>query len=983
MEAALDKALANPGMGLLLLDEVNRGLAEDVEQLRQEVATMQEVHNSEYVIHKRNTHYVDDMSQMLDNLQGLVTTLRKDIESESKSERAASSESEGILRQCRLKHSELANVQETSELLQSRLTQRQREFEDMQKTVVGDSSLLKELLDHLAEADNDNLLLLQYSAEDASKIKELSVELERTSGKVAAAEAELGQRQSEASAARTVLEQLGTAFLQAASQRDHLLAQWEATLDHIYQAAKSQTQFIEDSLATQQKIGMLVKEVEQENEIFKQIDTSRLEVLTALQKVEEEEVWLNTQYKAVVETKEQIQSQLWALQNAFTKLNKDIENQQTQFLEKCSYREEKEALVASMEQQCSRAEHKLTLNTELVCSVEDNINSLQVMLKDGEALVRGLIKQKERVMEAEQHHLQAVGRWKEQEALLKGEITALVAAKNRDLNHMKELDVRAFKQREVIHDQEGHLQQLRRRLHDLTHDGNNNAVDVEQQKMLEFLQLRLQETSTTIKLLSKQLIFLKNSRTREQTNVATLEREATKTESEIATIKMSSDSAQRESIKLTEKREELMVDVSLTQLHLQRRLAQLQSLTETVGRMSQDKSDMEKLVSEQISGVQGRINAIEVAVRGLNAEMHTLYLQLHEVNTRVQQIKDKYKKVQSSLDNPEGEDEVSTTQVFLKVASERAGLQETGDMLDLEVRRAEEEVEALQQMVSLLNVEGQQYRSQIHQILHYSEEEKDRVILEENLASLEEEMAMWNSMHDQARREMESSQNKLHEVELQVHAVEELLREKNIHMTAVQRETESQLTKTRHAAQAVTTLQRRTRFRGMQQNDVELRLAQERLRMVNSLLGEAVSSYQEATEALIIYCQQVNVPPPDVIKLTKKASFGSRSSLGTLDSSRSSASSKARSVSPGGLSWKSRSRRSSVASLHSQDSGRSGSPDRGPRRSKSTEVVHVPPPVKTSTTPGLTLITPAFPSTDVKRQHYQGKKLSRRPTQHL
>lgn len=54
------------------------------------------------------------------------------------------------------------------------------------------------------------------------------------------------------------------------------------------------------------------------------------------------------------------------------------------------------------------------------------------------------------------------------------------------------------------------------------------------------------------------------------------------------------------------------------------------------------------------------------------------------------------------------------------MANERAGLQETGDLLDLEVRRAEEEVEALQQMLTLINIEGQQYRSQLHDIVHHS-----------------------------------------------------------------------------------------------------------------------------------------------------------------------------------------------------------------------------------------------------------------------
>lgn len=59
--------------------------------------------------------------------------------------------------------------------------------------------------------------------------------------------------------------------------------------------------------------------------------------------------------------------------------------------------------------------------------------------------------------------------------------------------------------------QELNIQQLRRRIHDLTHDRNNNAVDSEEQKQLELLQLRLKEISVTIKMLTKQLTLLKVS----------------------------------------------------------------------------------------------------------------------------------------------------------------------------------------------------------------------------------------------------------------------------------------------------------------------------------------------------------------------------------------------------------------------------------------------------------------------------------------
>lgn len=78
-------------------------------------------------------------------------------------------------------------------------------------------------------------------------LQELSVELERTSGEVSMAETELSSAQAEARAAQTVLDHLATAFLQAAAHRDHLLAQWEVTLNHIYHKANENTTSIEVS----------------------------------------------------------------------------------------------------------------------------------------------------------------------------------------------------------------------------------------------------------------------------------------------------------------------------------------------------------------------------------------------------------------------------------------------------------------------------------------------------------------------------------------------------------------------------------------------------------------------------------------------------------------------------------------------------------------------------------------------------------------
>lgn len=110
-------------------------------------------------------------------VQALVSAHQRDVEDETQKERAAGSEAEGIVRQCRQRQAELEGLQETSQLLESHAQQRRQELEELQRNVTGDTGLLQELLDELARAEDDNLLLLQYSAQDASKIKVCQAEL--------------------------------------------------------------------------------------------------------------------------------------------------------------------------------------------------------------------------------------------------------------------------------------------------------------------------------------------------------------------------------------------------------------------------------------------------------------------------------------------------------------------------------------------------------------------------------------------------------------------------------------------------------------------------------------------------------------------------------------------------------------------------------------------------------------------------------------
>ncbi|KAK4319079.1 hypothetical protein Pmani_009912 [Petrolisthes manimaculis] len=998
MEAALEFALANPGLGLLLLDEGNRRLAEDVEHLRQDVSRAYDTWRNETEAHTRNTERVTDMTQMLSNMQALVSAHQRDVEGEIQKERVAGSEAEGIVRQCRKRQAELEELQEASQLLESHAQQRRQELEELQKNVNGDTGLLQELLEELARAEDDNLLLLQYSAQDASKIKDLSVVLERTSADAATAESELSAAQGETAAAQAVLDQLGAAFLQAAAHRDLLLTQWEATLTHLYQTAAQHSNCIEDCVAVEEKLGILRHETEKEKEILSEVERSCQEVIQGRQVVEEEAQWVAGQLQATTTTTANIQAQVWGLENALVKVNKELEECEARVKQQRGLVAEKEAWQASLLQRTNTAHDNLNLNTDLLMSAHDTIHSLQTMLKETEATMRGLTKQMEHVSKSEQQHRQAVDQWHQQEATVKGEISALMATKARYLTCSRELISRQDKLRELLHRQEGEMEGLRRQLHHLTHDDNNNEADCDQRSRLELLQQRLQEATSATVTLTRQLTALKTVRGREQGCVRELEKTREQLQSDLTTIKMNTTSAERERVRLSNCREEVRVEVSLTQLHLQRQVQQLRVVVGRAAHLTQHKTNVSKMVGEQIESVKERVRATEGTVRGLEAELHCLTLQLHNITTTLLHLRNKYDKIKRSLDTQEDQD-VSTTQVFLKLAHERAGLQEAGDLLDCEVRQAEQEVEALQQVVALVSVEAHQYRSTLHNIIHHSEEERTRVELEESLAALDEETLIWQAVLEEEQTALKGAEARQREVVVQVGAVEELLREKSVHLRAVDREAQTHRTKAAHARQATNTLMYRTRHLSHLQGDIELRLAAERLRTVHSLLGEAVSCYPEATQAALLYCQQAAIPPLTLPSLSRRDAFGSRSSLGTLQSSRSSSRSSGRtesrgsrragrsSVSPSGGDWwkvgtVDGGRHSSLSSTRSHDSGRSGSPQHrhplSPSLSSSS-----PTPLAQTQPAKIKLMTPVFPAKEPRRNQYVGKKLHKRPNIHL
>lgn len=73
--------------------------------------------------------------------------------------------------------------------------------------------------------------------------------------------------------------------------------------------------------------------------------------------------------------------EVWAIENALDKINKEMESLDQRLAEQRTLLEEKRAFHACLKHRCGKAEDKLTLNTELVMSAEETLHSLETIVK--------------------------------------------------------------------------------------------------------------------------------------------------------------------------------------------------------------------------------------------------------------------------------------------------------------------------------------------------------------------------------------------------------------------------------------------------------------------------------------------------------------------------------------------------------------------------------------------------------------------------
>jgi len=339
------------GIQVPVANEENKALEQELMKLQKELQTNT---STSEMLDDRISHMKDHMKNVDQELKqnlALIEAHGKEISSEEHMFMIAERE-DGRLKQEKLKI--LKKMELTHEIrnnLENRIFGLNQQLEDAKKQVSWDQQALEAWLEESARRDEDALTLKKYSKSDNSKLKSLSLQIDKLTEERQRKRMYLDQEATETHSNEQALDKAAEEFRLEHADRKRLIEEWEKTIEHMLRrdreinaSAADLAKVKEDVRAAQitirEKQAFLERERLENAEISRNISYEERHVGKLRQDLQNEEHskdQLQDELDTLIFTVERTASDLLAIQSAIKMMQKDIKQKNIMYFVKPYY----------------------------------------------------------------------------------------------------------------------------------------------------------------------------------------------------------------------------------------------------------------------------------------------------------------------------------------------------------------------------------------------------------------------------------------------------------------------------------------------------------------------------------------------------------------------------------------------------------------------------------------------------------------------
>eukprot|EP00753_Platysulcus_tardus_P018333 PLAT6827.3.p1 GENE.PLAT6827.3~~PLAT6827.3.p1 ORF type:complete len:1047 (-),score=734.14 PLAT6827.3:146-3259(-) len=657
-----------------------------------------------------NKERIEVMSEHLRNVQRELQHTQRLLEAkerELESERHLGKLSERELGRCR---DALAKLERESEEIQDALSLIQNgvfkgnQKMDRYKLEMGwNQDELEQWALAAKQKEEDHLALEKYTRADEAKVLELTLQIEKLAKFVTERKADLDAEVTETQAKQIELDKTAEEFRALHRERQVLVRQWKEAIEAMKrrdaEIAAAGERFAAAKAAIKGKEDVLAQHASR----LKMQQGDNAEVESKISMKERVVARLREEFGMKQGRLQEYRDEVDVLKNELAKAAADLLQKRVESSSAATALLDKKALLEAARARYQAVKRSLDSAVVGTDRVEAAARVAEEELKTKETTLRGAERELDSLKEAMFKASQELFRLRQEEANLIAEISGAQAASRNLSAKIHKLDQQSLRQQELIYNAEFQIQQLERRVARVSGERTDEEKKVLNAKIEELTQA-LQKASDEHTMLSTQVKKLSDE-LRATRRVLARKKSAHETlKQRISELELENDSATQSLRAASKEEEEDMVKHDLLKLEVRRLRETMSGHADDVFALKNREFQLKMSMEERRKEISVHRDVQRAMGKAAEDERHKVAMELRERNVKVDKLKAKFETLvkRSAMGSEEGE-EKSQVYYVIKAAQRREELQREGDELDTKIRKAEQEVRALENMLKHLN----------------------------------------------------------------------------------------------------------------------------------------------------------------------------------------------------------------------------------------------------------------------------------------
>uniref|UniRef100_A0A8C1KSD0 Coiled-coil domain-containing protein 39 n=1 Tax=Cyprinus carpio TaxID=7962 RepID=A0A8C1KSD0_CYPCA len=621
------------GFAIPVADAENKALEEELQKKQKEQLNLENKINNNKDVINALTEHLKNLRQEVSHTQALCKAREKETESEVHFRALAERETGRLKQEISQLENQLKTLNEKKNAQENSIFKATQKLDELKSQLNWDQQTLEAWLQESAHKDEDTMAIIKYAKQDESKIRELTLNIEKLTLEANQKRKNLDSEVTETVTAQIALDKTAESFRQAHSERQEMISQWENTIEQmrkrdqeIQQCAMLQAEvnqvIREKNDLLKERKDFMEREIENNKELERNINTAERQALRLRQQHQEEE-----------RNQRRLQDEV-----GLPKLR----NTSALFL-KCGSMFPRSTVLKLMTQKPIKVCHD---ERRIKCQ-----NTLFLLL----------------FVELMFRKSQEVQGMRDKEKNITAEICATRAAISNMDSRLSKLDQNLLKQQMIVSNQDFQIQMLERKTLHL--QGKVNTEEKEAlEKRASDLEEALEEKNRTAATLSTQLKKLQDDIRcvrKDTEKIGTEKRELT---TKINELELFIGNSEKDQKKLRLKKQDSMVEKGLLKLEVQRLRNLLYDRADGVLSLEKRRLQLQTAMKEREEEIHVHREMLAKQIKLTEQERQGLSAAVNERLFKIDRMRKRYEILTVSLAAPEGEEEKSQAYFIIRVS---------------------------------------------------------------------------------------------------------------------------------------------------------------------------------------------------------------------------------------------------------------------------------------------------------------------------